>query len=132
MSSTGLTVVDAFNNMQKRLNQQLFYGHTRIIAIGEEIAKEGVKDVTDAFRRDPQLRRLLWPVVVKGEVAGLLRASPELEQIPTTVFLMSLIETGDESGRIPDMNLGKFYINLSSSISHPYLNYFEVNENDIK
>lgn len=131
MSSTGLTVVDAFNNMQKRLNQQLFYGHTRIIALGEDIAKEGVTDVADAFRRDPQLRRLLWPVVVKGEAAELLRANPELEQIPT-VFLMSLIETGAESGRIPDMNLGKFYINLSSSSRNPYLNYFEVHGNDIK
>jgi hypothetical protein len=30
------------SNIQKRLNQQLFMGHTRVVAISEEIAREGL------------------------------------------------------------------------------------------
>lgn len=131
MSATGKTVVDAFQNLQKRLNQELFYGHTRIIAIGEEAAKAGLNHILDPFRRDPQIRRLLWPVVVKGEGRELLNAIPTLEQIPT-VFIMTLIENGAKSGRLPDINLGDFFIDLSSRSREPYLNYFEVNEDDIK
>ncbi|WP_176705914.1 Ger(x)C family spore germination protein [Paenibacillus hemerocallicola] len=131
MSSTGQTVVDAFQNLQKRLNQELFYGHTRIIAIGEDVAKAGLNHILDPFRRDPEIRRLLWPVVVKGEGRELLTAIPTLEQIPT-VFIMTLIENGARSGRIPDINLGDFFIDLSSRSREPYLNYIEVNGDDIK
>ncbi|RKN85610.1 Ger(x)C family spore germination protein [Paenibacillus ginsengarvi] len=131
MSATGVTVVDAFQNLQKRLNQELFYGHTRIIAIGEEVAKAGISQILDPFRRDPQIRRLLWPIVVQGEGRKLLTATPALEQIPT-VFIMTLIENGARSGRIPDINLGDFYIDLTTGSREPYLNYVQVNKDDIK
>ncbi len=131
MSASGRTLIEAFNNLQRRVNQQLFYGHTRVIAIGEEMAKSGLNDVMDAFRRDPQIRRLLWPIVVKGKAVELLGAKPELEQIPT-VFIMSLIQNGAETGRIPDTNLGKFYINLSSPSEHPFLNYVEAGAAGVK
>ncbi|WP_158289531.1 Ger(x)C family spore germination protein [Paenibacillus flagellatus] len=131
MSATGKTVVDAFQNLQKRLNQELFYGHTRIIAIGDDVAKEGLIHILDPFRRDPQIRRLLWPIIVKGNALELLNAVPTLEQIPT-VFIMSLIENGAKSGRIPDVNLGDFFIDLSSASREAYMNYVEVNKNDVK
>lgn len=131
MSSTGKTIVGAFGNLQKRMNQKLFYGHTRIIAIGEAVAREGVDKVMDGFRRDPQIRRLLWPLVVDGEAADILSAQPVLEQIPT-VYIMSMIENGASIGRIPDMNLGQFYIDLSSTSRQPFLNYFEVRGDDVK
>lgn len=130
MSATGRTINGAFNNLQNRLNQELFYGHTRIIAIGEEMARSGLHDVMDTFRRDPQIRRLLWPLVVKGKAADLLTAKPEIEQIPA-VYLMSMIEDGTNTGQIPEMNLGRFYIALSSSSEQPFLNYIEVKDNDI-
>ncbi|WP_079908463.1 Ger(x)C family spore germination protein [Paenibacillus sp. 32352] len=131
MSSEGKTVVEAFQNLQKRLNQELFYGHTRVIAIGEAAAREGVNHIFDPFRRDPQIRRLLWPLIVKGEARDLLKAGPNLEQIPI-VYVMSLIENGAKSERIPDMNLGKFYIDLTSKTRAPFLNYVEVKDDDIR
>ncbi|MEF3313478.1 Ger(x)C family spore germination protein [Paenibacillus sp. GYB004] len=131
MSAMGRTVVDAFENLQKRLNQELFYGHTRVIAIGEEVARSGLSQILDPFRRDPQIRRLLWPIVVKGEGRELLAAKPTLEQIPT-VFIMTMIENGTRNGRIPEVNLGTFFVDLSSASREPYMNYVEVNGNDIK
>lgn len=131
MTSVGKTVVDAFQNLQKRLNQELFFGHTRIIAIGENVAREGLDNLLDPFRRDPQIRRLLWPIIVKGEASELLKAAPRLEQIPT-VYIMTLIENGAKRGHIPDVNLGDFFIDLSSTAREPYLNYVEVAGDDVK
>lgn len=130
-SATGRTPIEAFTNLQKQANQKLFYGHTRIIAIGEDLARVGVNSVMDTFRRDPQIRRLLWPLIVKGKASDLLRIKPEVEQIPT-VYIMSMIENGVKTGQIPDMNLGKFYISLSSKSRQPYLNYVEARKDDIK
>lgn len=132
ITSTGKTVSDAFMNIQKRLNQALFLGHTRVIVISEDVAKKGVEGIIDGFRRDPQLRRLLWPIVVKGKASDFLELSPEIEQIPT-VFIMSLIESGTKSGFIPTITLGDFFIGLSNKAMQPTINHLEMgNKNDIR
>lgn len=130
MSSTGRSISECFQRLQRSLNEELFYGHTRIVAIGEEVAKEGLEPILDPFRRHPEIRRLLWPVVVQGEGVELLKAAPSLTQIPT-VFTMRLIQSGIEMQRIPNIILGDFYIDQTSPNREPYLNYFEVNKNDI-
>lgn len=130
VSSTGFTVAHAFGNIQKRMNQQLFMGHTRVIAVSKEIAREGVKELIDGFRRDPAIRRLLWFIVVEGEAVELLRSDPKIEQIPT-VFIMSLMENGAKSGMIPDITLGRFYISVSNPSLQPILNYVRASKEDI-
>ncbi|MBO8164444.1 MAG: Ger(x)C family spore germination protein [Brevibacillus sp.] len=130
MTTTGRTVLDAMNNLQKRLNQRVFLGHTRILAISEEVARRGTKPLFDAYRRDPTMRRLLWPVVVKGEAQTLLMTNPKLAQIPV-VYIMDLIESGAKSGSIPDQTLGDFYIQTSSKGIQPFMNYVEASRVDV-
>ena len=130
LSSDGSTVLEAIRTLQTRLNQQLFYGHTRVIAIGDAIARRGLNEVLDPFRRNPQIRRLLWPIVVEGEARRLLEANPGLEQIPT-VYIMSLVENGVKQGQIPDMNLGNFFIDLSTSHHQPFMLKVSVRKEEI-
>lgn len=130
MSVTGRTVTDASNNLQMRLNQRLFLGHTRVLALSEEIAKEGIQDIMDGFRREPQIRRLLWPIVVKGKASTLLEVKPGLEQIPV-VFLMGLIENGMKLGRIPDQTLGDYFNQTSNVTMEPFLNYVEASKKEV-
>ncbi|WP_409177938.1 Ger(x)C family spore germination protein [Brevibacillus fortis] len=130
MSVTGRTVTDASNNLQMRLNQRLFLGHTRVLALSEEVAREGIQDIMDGFRREPQIRRLLWPIVVKGKASTLLEVKPGLEQIPV-VFLMGLIENGMKLGRIPDQTLGDYFNQTSNATMEPFLNYVEASKNEV-
>jgi len=123
--AAGRTVLEAMQNLQKKVNQQLFFGHTRVIAISEEAASMGVSTLFDSFRRDPQMRRLLWPIVVKGHAVDVLRINPNLEQIPT-VYVMTMLENGAKTGTTTGMNLGLFFIKLTSQSRQPYLNYFQV------
>jgi spore germination protein KC len=131
MSSTGFTVAEASRNLQKRLNQELFYGHTRVVAISEGLAREGVDKIVDALRRTPQMRRLLWPIVVKGEALPLLKSNPKLEQIPI-VFVMDLLNNNAKMGSLPSDTLGEFYINLSDSTREPDMNIMEATPDEVK
>lgn len=131
MSVTGRTITDAANNLQLRLNQKLFLGHTRVLAVSEEVARKGIGDVMDAFRREPQIRRLMWPIVVKGEAATLLKIKPQLSQIPV-VFLMDLIESGSKMGTIPDQTLGDYFNQTSSKSMEAYLNYVQASETEVR
>ncbi|UED73520.1 Ger(x)C family spore germination protein [Brevibacillus sp. DP1.3A] len=130
MSVTGRTVTDAANNLQMRLNQRLFLGHTRVLALSEEIARKGIQDIMDGFRREPQIRRLLWPIVVKGKASTLLEIKPRIEPIPV-VFLMGLIENGMKLGRIPDQTLGDYFNQTSNLTMEPFLNYVEASKNEV-
>ncbi|WP_010274112.1 Ger(x)C family spore germination protein [Paenibacillus senegalensis] len=131
VSATGRTLNECFQKMQRRLNEELFFGHTRIIAIGEAVAKEGIQPILDPFRRQPDIRRLLWPVVVKGEGVDLLTAAPPLTQIPT-VFTMRLLQSGISMERIPNMILGDFLIDVVSPNRQPFLNYFHIDKNEVQ
>lgn len=130
VSATGVTVTDALINLQKSLNQQLFMGHTRVVAISKEVAEEGVKHILDSFRRDPSVRRLLWLIVTEGRAEDLLYANPELESIPIS-YVISLIQNGAKMGEIPDITLGNFYIYLSNSTQQPVLNYVRSKKDDV-
>ena len=131
MEEQGRTVLEAIQKLQNRLNQKIFFGQTRILAFGEGLARKGLRTVSDPFRRDPEIRRLLWPIVVKGRASELLRSKPELDQIPS-VYIMGMFENGTKMGTIPDMNLGNFFVDLSTNGREPYINYLDIDKNDIK
>jgi spore germination protein KC len=130
MSVSGRSVSDALNNLQKRLNQRIFIGHTRVLAISEEVAREGMAEILDGFRRAPEMRRLLWPIVVKGEASDLLKINPKLVQIPV-MYIMELIESGAKAGMIPDQSLNNFFVETSTQSLETYLNYVEAYKDEI-
>lgn len=130
VSAQGETVAKAFSDIQKKLNQVLFMGHTRIIAISEEVAEDGVLDIVDGFRRDPAIRRLLWFLIVEGKAEDLLNSKPKIEQIPT-VYIMSLIQNGARTGAIPDVTLGDFFVSISNKSLQPMANRMKLQEDDV-
>jgi Ger(x)C family germination protein len=124
---SGTTVNGALQNIQKRLNQKLFYGHTRVIVISDKVAKSNINELLDPIRRDPQIRRLLWPVVVPGRASKMLYVDTKLEQIPI-MFVKEMIESGVKANHIPELSLGEFFISMSDSSLQPMLNTVSVTE----
>ncbi|KEO82525.1 Ger(x)C family spore germination protein [Tumebacillus flagellatus] len=131
MSATGESMADALRQLQQQLNQELFYGHTRVIAVSQDIAEEDMAGIIDAIRRTPQMRRLLWLLVTPGPAVDLLNSDPKLEQIPI-VYVMDLIENGSKQGRIPDITLGHWFIDRSSTGVEPIANLIEPDKQDVK
>jgi Ger(x)C family germination protein len=131
MSSTGISMADALRRLQQRLNQELFYGHTRVIAVSEEVAREDMSGIIDALRRTPQMRRLLWLLITPGEAVNLLHTDPKLEQIPI-VYVMDLIQNGAKQGRIPDITLGRWFIDRSTTGIEPTANLIKGKGEEIK
>ena len=80
MSATGFSFHHALINLQKRLSQELFLGHVRVILISEEVAREGVQDIIDSLRRNQQIRRLLWLAITKNKAADGLTIKTSLKQ----------------------------------------------------
>jgi spore germination protein KC len=113
LSSVGYTIEDCLMNLQQQLADRLFYGHLRVIVLSQAVAKKGIQNENDFFRRQPQVRRTVWMVVSKGEAADIMNAMPQLERVPT-LYLLATLDHAREMGKLPNNFLGVFFSQSSA------------------
>ena len=80
VSETGDTVYEAERNLALKLSRCIYWGHDVILVIGEEMARGGVRNISNFFMRNPQTRETIWVLVSKGEAKKLLESHSELEK----------------------------------------------------
>ncbi|MCS1351391.1 Ger(x)C family spore germination protein [Mechercharimyces sp. CAU 1602] len=127
----GDTLNTAFSDIQKQTNQNLFLGHAQLLVFGEEVAKDGIQELMDGLRRHPDIRRRMWPMVVRGKAKEVLELKPKLDLVPS-MYIRDLIEAGVREGWMGDVTLGDVYNRISNPATNPLINQFEIKEGKIK
>ncbi len=118
ISSEGESVAGAIDNLQNKINQELFFGHLQVIIFGQDIAKEGVNKHLNFFRNLAEVRRLSWIAVAKNKAEDIIKSKPKLEKIQA-IYLTHMLNSGARTGRISDLRLGDFFISLSNPGQDP-------------
>ncbi len=72
ISAEGTTVQDAERRLAMKIPRDIYWGHSIILVIGEEMARKGAGVVTDFFQRDREPREIMWLMVAKGEAKDFL------------------------------------------------------------
>lgn len=121
----GHSINDAFMNLQQQVSSRLFLGHLRVIVVSEAMAKRGLENVNDYFRRNPEVRRMAWLMISQGNALKFMKASPKLERVPT-LYLMSTLDEGVRMGKFPKDYIGIFWSNLSKKGQEGFLPYVEM------
>ncbi|MCC2686777.1 MAG: germination protein Ger(x)C family [Paenibacillaceae bacterium] len=129
MSITGQTINEALVKLQQRMADRLFFGHLRVIVVSEEVAKLGIADFNDFFRRQPQIRRTVWMTVSDGMAEQFLTVMPQLERVPT-LYLQGTLEHGVKLGKIPNDFVGVFWSATSAKGQQGYLPYVRLTSKD--
>lgn len=109
----GKTISEAIQEIHHKSNFPIFFGHAQTLFVGEELAKEGIEPIIDFFRRNPQIRRQMWPIVIKGKAASALETHVVLEPIPT-YYLRDLIEVDTRSHSLPETSLGDVLVDMAT------------------
>ncbi|PJW13523.1 spore gernimation protein KC [Geobacillus sp. Manikaran-105] len=68
-TSTGDTLVEASRKASEKMSRLLYYAHTNLVVIGEEVAREGLDGVFDALERNSQFRMTAHLVIAHGHSA---------------------------------------------------------------
>lgn len=63
VSSEGINIQEAFNNVAIALNKIPYYYHLKVLIISEEIAKNHLEEITDYFFRNPKIIRSFYLVM---------------------------------------------------------------------
>ncbi len=127
---SGHTIDDALMNLQQQVSSRLFFGHLRVIVISEELAKDGIANINDYFRRNPEVRRMAWMMVSSGKAEQIIRAQPPLERVPT-VYLISMLDNAVKMGKYPQEFVGRFWSNVSKIGEEGVLPYVKIKKEEV-
>ena len=78
ISAEGKTIAEAERYLAMKSPRDIYWGHSVILVIGEEMAKKGTGMVTNFFQRDRQPREIMWFMVTKGEAKDILETEMDL------------------------------------------------------
>lgn len=113
-TTTGETVFDAIREQLKAVNRKPLYSHIRLIIIGEDLAREGVRDILDFFIRDQEIKitpKLLVTRNVKAK--EIVNATSLLEVIPA-LHLEGILENNAFEGETRDVEFIKVLQELTA------------------
>ncbi|KAF1086724.1 Spore germination protein B3 precursor [Sporotomaculum syntrophicum] len=91
----GKTIQDAERYLAMKVPREIYWGHSVILVIGEEMARQGTSLVTNFFTRFRQPREIMWFMVARGEAKKVLEAQPWLSHTSAqAVGFLTRMETG--------------------------------------
>ena len=100
ISETGETVSEAYRNIQGKLSRRIFFSQSRVLLIGEELAKKGVHHIIDFHTRYAEPRINSFIMFTKGKASKIINSMPKFESV-----------SAEEMKELAKMNVGlKIYV----------------------
>ncbi|QSO46013.1 Ger(x)C family spore germination protein [Alicyclobacillus mengziensis] len=127
IQARGEDMAEALTNMQQQVAERIFLGHLRMIIVSEAYARQGIETLNDYFRRNSEIRRSTWLVVSKGRASDIMALTPPLERVPT-LYLLATMDRAKDSGKLPNIFVGRFWTLVSSDGQEGYLPYVTVKQ----
>ncbi|MEH7385403.1 Ger(x)C family spore germination protein [Bacillus sp. JJ1521] len=81
ISETGNTVSEAYRNLQMKTSRRIFFAQSRVLLIGEDLARKGVANIIDFHSRYHEPRINSFIMFTKGEATEVLKEIPKLESV---------------------------------------------------
>lgn len=131
ISSTGMTIDEAFSKMRPLVPYHFYFGHLNSIIISEKVAQEGIKEILDTFDRTFILRRSIWLMVSPGKAKDIFYTHSRLQEIPS-IAIGDLFYLQSVSTVTYPSNLNRVLIALSSRSTNPLIARIEpvINKNE--
>lgn len=100
ISETGATVSEAYRNIQGKLPRRIFFSQSRVLLIGEDLAKKGVSNIIDFHTRYAEPRINSFIMFTKGKASVVINSMPKFESI-----------SAEETKELAKLNVGlKIYV----------------------
>ncbi|MBI0577112.1 Ger(x)C family spore germination protein [Neobacillus cucumis] len=132
--SSGDTITEAARDATKRISRRLYYAHTNLVVVSEEVARKDILDVMDALDRDPEFRTTTDLVVARNSSAReLLSTLSFLDKLPVNKITKEIKITGKMLGENMSVSIDDFLNGLVSNGKQPIANGFKLvgNKEDI-
>lgn len=106
------TVYAAISHADSIVSKDLSLSHAKIIVISEEIAKEGLSEITDVVARNNDIRPDIYIAIAEDAGEYLEGVKPVVELNPVKYY--QLTYENKKGGPVPQNNAGEFYMAYTS------------------
>ncbi|MBM7654179.1 Ger(x)C family spore germination protein [Neobacillus cucumis] len=131
--STGDSLTQATRNVTKMVSRRIYFAHTNLVVISEEIAKEDMDYILDALDRDPEFRITSELVVAKDCTAeDLVSTLTPLDKLPVNKITKQIKSTETMLGENMSRNIDDFLSGLVSKGKQPFVNGYGFKGNKQK
>ena len=108
---SGRTIREASYQLVHRVPRRLFFGHNRVLVVGEEVARSGVRPYLDRFLRSRESRPNLYILVARGKAQKVLETRMPTFQ-SSGIAMINLFDMGNNHAIVP-MRLVQFLYDLT-------------------
>jgi len=81
ISEKGVTVSEAYRNLQMKLSRRVFFSQSRILLIGESLARKGIFNIIDFYTRFQQPRMNSFIMFTEEAASEVIKNIPNLESV---------------------------------------------------
>lgn len=119
-TTEGKTIFEALRRMTTMSTRRIYLAHIRAVVFGEDLARQGLKDLLDFLFRDHEMRSNIHLLVAKNTKAEyILSMLTGLDKIPANKMYISLERTEEFWATAHAAKLDDFVNSLSSEGKNP-------------
>ncbi|WP_408007678.1 Ger(x)C family spore germination protein [Pseudalkalibacillus sp. A8] len=131
-TSTDKNLVGLSRDISAKVSRRLYYAHTSVVVIGEELAREeGINNLLDALDRDPNFRTTTTIIIAKKTKAvDVINTLTPIDQIPADKVIKMLKTSEMMSGKNIDAKTRHVIDAIATKGKEPVITGVEVTGED--
>lgn len=126
IQSEGSTIFDSIRNAVKVSGKKLYFSHTKIVIVSQDIASNGIRPVLDWLTRDAEPRLELYVIVSKGKTASEIINQKEPAQSIQSYEMYNILKKQSSVAKSNNIPLYKLNNTLSTEGVSPTLPVVEL------
>lgn len=128
----GKTILEGINHINSVSPKEIYIGHLTVVVMSEEVAKEGIFNISDLLLRSPQSRKRFHFLISKDSKAGdVLKILSPLESFPSQNIANNLLTTSRVQAAAIDVLYTEFLSKVLTPGVSPVLPVITI-EGDVK
>lgn len=131
ITTEGKTIGEAMSKADLKQGKKIFYGHNRLIILGESSAKKGLENVISFFNTDAQSKSDVGMLVVKGDANEILNAKITQGILPAET-IEKIVRNAEDTGQsfqVRFYDVAKNYKSTTNSVSIPVIKLEDAEDN---
>ncbi|NHC39668.1 Ger(x)C family spore germination protein [Bacillus sp. MM2020_1] len=127
--STGRTMTEAARNATKEVSRRLYYAHTNVVVVSEEVARERTQflNLLDSFARDPEFRTTTEILVARDSSAEeIVTTLTILDKLPVTKITKEIKSSEAMKGENFSISIDDLIDGIVGSGKEPILNGYRL------
>jgi len=127
--SNGRTMTEAARNATKEVSRRLYYAHTNLVVISEDVARDRnlMLNLLDAFARDPEFRTTTELVIARDSTAEeIVTTLTILDKLPVTKVTKEIKFTEAMKGENKSVNIDEIIDGITGNGKEPIANGYRL------